>query len=97
MPENRRDVIMPEQLPVVNLNKTGKNINELRKNAGLTVADLQEHIGLSTNAYYRWFRGEVLPTPENLVHLAYLLQITVDQLLVVEYIEIHHAPVEPIK
>ena len=63
---------------------TGQNIVRLRERAGLTVKDLQAFFGFSTpQAIYKWQRGTALPTIENLVVLAMLFGVTIEEILVV--------------
>lgn len=71
------------QIPTINLQKTGDNINTLRKRAGLSVRDVQTATGLgSAQAVYKWLNGQALPTVDNLVILSALLGTPIDQLLV---------------
>lgn len=71
------------QIPTINLQKTGDNINALRKRAGLSVRDVQTATGLgSAQAVYKWLNGQALPTVDNLVILSALLGTPIDQLLV---------------
>ena len=54
-------------MPIINMEQTGKQIAELRKNANLTVNDIKEALALTTvNAVYKWQRGQTLPTLDNL-------------------------------
>ena len=72
-------------LPTIDMVKTGENIRLLRENAGLTVKDLQEIFGFATpQAIYKWQRGEAMPTIDNLVVLATVLDVTLDQIVVVD-------------
>ena len=72
-------------IPVVNLEATGENINRMRLEAGIAVKDIQEVCGFSSpNAVYKWIHGQNLPTVDNMVILASLLETTVDDILVVE-------------
>ena len=51
------------QIPVINMVATGQNITRLRKQAGLSVANLQQIFGFTTpQAIYKWQRGTALPT-----------------------------------
>ncbi len=69
----------------INLIKTGENITELRKRAGLSVRDLQEAFGFtSPQAIYKWQRGMCLPTIDNLVILAFLFKVSMEEIIVVE-------------
>jgi len=72
-------------LPVIDMVKTGQNIGRLRKRAGLSVKDLQDAFGFATpQAIYKWQRGTALPTIDNLVALAAILQVRVDDILVTD-------------
>ena len=65
--------------------KTGQNIIFLRKKAGLTVKDLQDAFGFGTpQAIYKWQQGLALPTIDNLVVLAALLGVKIDDILVID-------------
>lgn len=59
------------QIPVINMTATGKNIAALRVRAGLSVRDVQEIFGFATpQAIYKWQNGTAMPTIDNLVILA---------------------------
>ena len=71
-------------LPYVNPVATGKNINRLRIAAGLSVKDLQMVFGFATpQAIYKWIHGTALPTIDNLVILAAVFGVTMDEIVVV--------------
>lgn len=70
-------------IPKINLESTGQNITKLHKQAGLAVKDLQNIFGLGTpNAIYKWKRGECLPTIDNLVILASVLNVSIEDILI---------------
>ena len=72
-------------LPVIDMIGTGQNIARLRKQAGLTVRDLQDVFGFATpQAIYKWQQGVALPTIDNLVVLAAVLQVRMDDILVTD-------------
>lgn len=72
-------------IPTVNMTQTGANIAKLRKNAGLSVKDLQMAFGFnSPQAIYKWQNGVALPTVDNLIGLATLLNVHIDDILVVD-------------
>ncbi len=72
-------------LPVIDMVKTGQNIGRLRKQAGLSVRNLQDIFGFATpQAIYKWQQGVALPTIDNLVVLAVVLQVRVDDILVTD-------------
>ena len=70
-------------LPVIDMAATGMNILRMRQSAGLTVKDLQDIFGFSTpQAIYKWQRGTAMPTVDNLVVLAAVFGVTIDDILV---------------
>ena len=70
-------------IPTIDLAQTGANIVTLRKAAGLTVADIQMVFGVnSPQAIYKWQKGTALPTVDNLIVLAALLNVRIDDILV---------------
>lgn len=72
-------------MPTIDMLATGRNIVRLRKAAGLSVRDIQDIFGFSTpQAIYKWQYGTAMPTLDNLVVLAALFDVTVDQILVVD-------------
>ena len=75
-------------LPVIDMIGTGQNIARLRKQAGLSVRDLQDVFGFATpQAIYKWQQGVALPTIDNLVVLAAVLQVRLDDILVTDKAE----------
>ncbi len=73
-------------IPMIDTIGTGRNIAVLRKNAGLTVADLQDIFGFTTpQAIYKWQRGTTLPTIDNLVVLAEVFGVTMDDIIVIDH------------
>ena len=70
-------------IPVIDLPRTGANIAALRKAAGLTVHDIQQIFGFATpQAIYKWQNGTALPTVDNLIILAAILHVRMDDILV---------------
>lgn len=73
-----------ETLPVIDMVKTGQNIIDLRIKRGLSVKDLQNIFGFVTpQAIYKWQHGTALPSVDNLVVLAAVLGVRIDDILVV--------------
>lgn len=71
--------------PTIDLMRTGANIVRLRKAAGLTVHDLQMVFGFnSPQAIYKWQNGAALPTVDNLIVLAALLHVRIDDILITD-------------
>lgn len=74
-------------LPSVNMPATGANIARLRRQAGMTVQNIQTIFGFtSPQAIYKWQRGESLPTIDNLVVLASIFGTTIDAIIVLNTI-----------
>lgn len=71
--------------PIIDMEKTGENIARLRTEKGLSVRELQEIFGFATpQAIYKWQRGAVLPTVDNLAILADIFDVHIDDILVME-------------
>ena len=71
--------------PVINAAATGRNIEALRKKRGLTVRDLQDVLGFATpQAIYKWQHGTCLPSVDNLVVLAAVFRVPIDEIIVTE-------------
>ena len=69
-------------IPMVDMAQTGANILALRKAAGLSVHDLQVVFGFnSPQAIYKWQNGMALPTVDNLIVLAALLHVKMDDII----------------
>ena len=72
-------------MPTVNLALTGRNIRTMRRQRGLSVKDLQDIFGFATpQAIYKWQQGATLPTVENLVVLASVFGVPMEEILVIE-------------
>ena len=72
-------------IPMINVMGTGEKILRLRKEKGLSVKDLQDIFGFATpQAIYKWQHGAALPTVDNLVVLAAVFDVGIEEILVVE-------------
>ena len=69
--------------PVIDMVATGKNIVRLRRESGLSVADLQDYFGFEApQAIYKWQKGISLPSTGNLLALGRLLDVAMEEILV---------------
>ena len=69
--------------PIIDPVATGVRINTYRIERGYSVADLREYFGLSTtNAIYKWLKGDSLPTLDNFLALSVLLHVPMNDLIV---------------
>ena len=74
-----------KKIPANDMVATGRNIMKLRKAAGLSVREIQNIFGFTTpQAIYKWQHGTAMPTIDNLVVLAAVLDVTIDEILVVQ-------------
>ena len=70
------------EYPVIDMHSTGARINELRRERGITVDELRVYLGMNNpNSIYKWFRGEVLPTFENMYALSVILEVPIDDII----------------
>lgn len=77
--------------PVIDLPGTGRNIQRLRQQAGVTVRELQAYFGFEyPQAIYKWQHGECLPSVDNLLALARVLRVPMEDLLVYDDREVSH-------
>lgn len=76
-------VIAMTAFPSIDMVRTGKRIETVRKSRGLSVKDIQEYFGFEyPQAVYKWQHGECLPSVDNLFALARLLRVGMEDLLV---------------
>ncbi len=77
--------------PVINTVATGQNINRMRIEAGMTVRNMQDVFGFTTpQAIYKWIHGTAMPTIDNMVILAAMFGVTVDDIIAVDTIEVKY-------
>lgn len=71
------------EFPVIDLVATGKKIQQLRKERGFTVRDLQRFFGFEEpTAIYHWQNGKHLPSVDNLCALSKLFGVPMDDIIV---------------
>ena len=72
-------------IPVINVTLTGLRIKELMAKNGYSVKDIQIKLGLACpQGIYKWFDGKTLPSLDNLVILATIFNVKIDDILVIE-------------
>ena len=80
-----RNTVDTARVPVIDLAETGKNIRRIREASGISVREIQKILGFTNpQAIYKWQKGECLPSIDNLVILAAVLGVTVDEILVTD-------------
>ena len=77
------------QRPVVDLKATGAQIKSLRTRCGYTVHDIQTVFAFEyPQAVYAWECGKSIPTIDNLLVLAHLFDVSVEEIVIQHMIEI---------
>ena len=67
----------------IDLVKTGKNIERLLGERGLTARDVQQRLGFAERRpVYFWIQGKNLSSIDNLFMLAEILQVPIDEILI---------------
>ena len=62
---------------------TGKRLKKFAQKSGYSVNDVQQYLGLSCpQPVYRWYKGVILPSVDNLLRLSELYQVHMEELLV---------------
>lgn len=73
-------------MPIVDVAATGQNIKKMMQAQGMSVRDLQQVFGFTTGqAIYKWFQGKCLPTIDNMVILARIFNVKVDDILIMQW------------
>lgn len=75
--------------PVIDLPATGEKIKQLRKLSGLTVRDIQELFGFEyPQAVYAWEQGKNVPTIDNLLVLARVFSVSIEDIVCIRNVEV---------
>ena len=71
-------------MPVIDMQATGMNIKNMIKDRGFKISDVQMRCGFNTpQAIFKWLRGDSVPSIDNLVILADMLGVSIDQLIII--------------
>ena len=74
---------MNMEFPTINVKATGARIKQLRKERGLTIRDISEYMGFTTDqSVCKWQRGDSLPSLDNLYALSRLYGTTMEDILI---------------
>lgn len=72
---------------VVDTVATGKNIKNMMKTQNMRTADMQAIFGFHTpQAIFKWFRGDAMPTIDNIVIMADAFGVTVNDIIITKVI-----------
>ena len=69
-------------IPRINTVETGRNIRRFRRDRGLSIQDVQNALLVNRQTVFKWQRGDTLPTLDNLVILAELFNVKLDDIVV---------------
>ena len=67
--------------PVIDVTRTGANIARAIRDSAYTVGDVSDFLGISRSNVYKYLRGDVLPSIDNLYALSSLLNVSMNDLL----------------
>ncbi len=71
-------------MPTIDMPATGRKIHDMRIAAGMTIRHVQDACGVSAAAVTKWQKGLTLPTVDNLVILAALWNVQIDDLIAIK-------------
>ena len=75
--------------PVLDLEATGAKIKTLMKQRGITPRQLQLILNFPyVQTVYNWFAGKNMPTLDNLVVLAKVLDVAMDDIVVTKMVDV---------
>ena len=84
--------------PVLDLEATGAKIKTIMKLRGVTPRQLQLIMDFPyVQTIYNWFAGKNMPTLDNLVVLAQILGVTMDDIVVTRMVEMEIDDVEGVE
>lgn len=67
---------------MVDLEATGKNIQTLMKITGYSAREFERLLGCTQNTFFKWQKGQNLPSFDNLLRLAGILKTPVEKIVV---------------
>lgn len=66
----------------IDTKNTGKNIKKFMQANGFKVKDIQNIFGFNTpSCIYRWINGDAVPTIDNLIMLAHIFGVGLDDIV----------------
>ena len=72
-----------KKMEVINIEETGKNIKNIFKERNYKIKDIQDIFGFNTpQAIYKWFRGEAIPSIDNLIIISSICNIKIDDIII---------------
>lgn len=72
-------------MATVDMEQTGKNIERMMKDRNMTPKDMQRAFGFGTvNTIYTWIRGKKVPNIDNIVQMAEIFDVKMDDIVAVK-------------
>lgn len=72
-------------MPTIDVVATGANIKAIMKAKGFKVADVQARCGFNNpQAIFKWMRGDTVPTIDNMIIIADMFDVTIDQIVIIK-------------
>ena len=81
------DTISSFSIPTIDVPATSQNLKKLRENNNITVAQIQNLLGMENpQSIYTWENPEkkYLPRLDNLITLAKLYKVTLDEIIIIK-------------
>ena len=77
--------------PVINVTATAAKIKECRIRAGYSVRKIQAIFNFSSpEAIYAWEKGKYLPTIDNMIVIADVYGVTIDEIIIRDVVEVEY-------
>ena len=68
----------------IDVEATGKHLKTLIQEKGISSEEIRNLLGLScVQTIYKWYQGKTIPSIDNLVRLAEMLNVKIDDLIIV--------------
>lgn len=72
-------------MAIVNMKATGARIKAIMIEKNKRIADIQDACGFNTpQAIFKWFRGDAMPTIDNMVIIADVFGVTINDIVVID-------------
>lgn len=74
-------------MAIVNMKATGARIKAIMTEKNKKIVDIQNACGFNTpQAIFKWFRGDAMPTIDNMVIIADVFGVTINDIVVIDNI-----------
>lgn len=70
-------------MPIIDTQATGQNIKNMMTHNNMHISDIQDIFGFNTpQAIFKWFRGDSIPSIDNIVILASIFNVKIDDIII---------------